>query len=152
LTSDPPLSPIIFEWLERLQASGYRLTASRRAVVETVAENIFALDPTEIFIAARRLSPRLGLVTVYRTLEKLEQLGLVQRVHQPDGCHAYIASAQGHQHLLVCRRCSRTEYFGGDNLDPLIAQVGRDRDFLIQDHWLQLYGLCAACRENGDKR
>ena len=147
---DTSLSPVMVEWLERLQTSGYRLTTARRAVVETVAENSFALDPTDIFIAARRISPRLGLVTVYRTLEKLEQLGLVQRVHQPDGCHAYIASAQGHQHLLVCRRCNRTEYFTGDNLDPLIAQLGRDRGFLIQDHWLQLYGLCSACRGYGE--
>ncbi len=139
----------IHEWLERLQESGYRVTDSRRAVVETVAENTYALDPTQIFIAARKIAPRLGLVTVYRTVEKLEELGLLQRVHQPDGCHAYIAAAHGHQHLLICRRCNRAEYFSGDDLDLLIAAVGKDRGFIVQDHWLQLYGLCDRCQHDG---
>lgn len=134
-------------WYEKLQASGYRLTSPRRAVVEVVAGNPFALDPAQIFIRARHLAPHLGLVTVYRTLEKLEELELVQRVHQPDGCHAYLSAGRGHQHLLICRSCSRAEYFSGDDLNPLIAQLGVDRGFLIQEHWLQLYGICADCLE-----
>lgn len=134
-------------WYELLQVSGYRLTSPRRAVVKVVAGNPFALDPAQIFILARQLAPHLGLVTVYRTLEKLEDLGLVQRVHQPDGCHAYLTTGNGHQHLLICRSCNRAEYFSGDDLNPLIAQLGQDRGYLIQEHWLQLYGVCADCRE-----
>ena len=136
-------------WLDRLQSSGYRLTGSLRAVVQVVAEHPYALDPTQIFIFARQAAPHLGLVTVYRTLEKLEEIGLVQRVHQPDGCHAYVAAAGGHQHLLICRRCSRAEYFSGDDLSSLFVKVGRERGFLIQDHWLQLYGLCSRCQAEG---
>ena len=135
------------EWLDRLKASGYRLTDSTRAVVQVVAENSFALEPAQIFISARQLSPHLGLVTVYRTLDKLEETGLVQRVHQLNGCHAYVPAAPGHQHLLVCRSCSRVEYFSGDDLDELFGQVGRERGFVIQDHWLQLYGLCSVCQK-----
>ncbi len=137
------------EWLNRLKASGYRLTDSMRAVVQIVAENSFALDPAQIFIFARRLAPHLGLVTVYRTLDKLEEAGLVQRVHQLDGCHAYVAAAEGHQHLLVCRKCGRAEYFSGDDLSALFGQLGKERGFLIQDHWLQLYGLCSGCQKQG---
>ncbi len=133
-------------WLTALQQSGYRVTAACRAVVAVVAENHYARDPSQIFIEARRSYPHLGLVTVYRTLEKLETLGLVQRVHQPDGCHAYIAAAAGHQHLFICRACQRAEYFDGDDLGELIERLGADRGFLIQDHWLQLFGLCADCR------
>jgi Fur family transcriptional regulator, ferric uptake regulator len=143
----PNSHALMERWFEELQASGYRLTSPRRAVVEVVAGNPFALDPAQIFIQARQQAPHLGLVTVYRTLEKLEELNLVQRVHQPDGCHAYLTAGNGHQHLLICRSCSRAEYFSGDDLNPLIAQLGQDRGFLIQEHWLQLYGMCAECQE-----
>jgi Fe2+ or Zn2+ uptake regulation protein len=73
----PPISEI---WLDSLQESGYRLTAPRRAIVAIIADSSRALDAIEIYDQGRSEHPRLGLVTVYRTLEKLEQLGLVQRV------------------------------------------------------------------------
>ncbi len=135
-------------WLERLQTSGYRVTGSRRAVVEVVAGSAYLRNPMEIYRIAVQRYPGLGLVTVYRTLEKLEELGLVERVHLADGCHSYIASAQGHQHLLICTRCNRAEHFSGDDLTPLMTELGSDRGFTIQDHWLQLFGLCRACQES----
>jgi len=135
------------KWLERLQAQGYRLTAPRRAVVQVVSgETQRALNPTEIYDLAREHYPKLGLVTVYRTLEKLEELGLVQRVHQQDGCHAYIAGFVGHQHLLICERCGCATYFEGDDLSPLIARVEGESGYQINDHWLQLFGICQKCR------
>jgi Fe2+ or Zn2+ uptake regulation protein len=140
-------SALVDLWLAKLQNSGYRITGARKAVVEVVAGNPYALDPMDIFVAAHAIDARLGLVTVYRTLEKLVELGLVQRVHSPDSCHAFVMAAPGHQHLLICTECNHIEYFSGDELDPLMEALGRDRNFLIQDHWLQLYGLCANCRE-----
>jgi|YelNatPaOPRAMG01_1025707.scaffolds.fasta_scaffold02251_14 Fur family ferric uptake transcriptional regulator len=133
------------DWLERLHESGYRLTSPRRAVVETVATSAFLLNPMEIFIQARQRYPALGLVTVYRTLEKLEELSLVQRVHQADGCNSYVAAASGHQHLLICRRCNRAEYFSGDDLSDLFASIGAEHGYRVDGHWLQLFGLCENC-------
>ncbi|MGH2522399.1 MAG: Fur family transcriptional regulator [Anaerolineales bacterium] len=135
------------EWLARLQANGYRLTGPRRAVVEIVAASRRALNPTQIFDLARRRYPSLGLVTVYRTLDKLEELGLVQRVHQPHGCHAYLPATAGHQHLLLCHRCGQAEYFGGDNLDALMSSIAGSSGYVIEDHWLQLFGICADCQQ-----
>jgi Fur family ferric uptake transcriptional regulator len=143
----PSISELVDEWLDKLQNSGYRITGARKAVVEVVAGNPFALDPMDIFVAAHKIDAHLGLVTVYRTLEKLVELDLVQRVHSPDSCHAFVMAAPGHQHLLICTACNRIEYFSGDELGPLMEAIGRERDFLIKDHWLQLYGLCSSCRE-----
>ncbi len=133
------------DWLRRLRAGGYRLTAPRRAVVETVAATRHALSPIEIHEQTRLKYPRLGLVTVYRTLEKLETLGLVERVHHPEGCQAFVPSLAGHQHLLVCERCGRVVYFSGDQLDALIAEVASWSGFRIESHWLQLLGFCSHC-------
>jgi Fur family transcriptional regulator, ferric uptake regulator len=134
-------------WLVQLQNNGYRLTGARRAVVEMVARSRRAVTPVEIFDQARGRYPALGLVSVYRTLEKLEELGLVQRVHQESGCNAYLPNAVGHQHLIICQDCGRAEYFDGDDLDALFDRVGRQHGFSVRDHWLQLFGLCPACRQ-----
>ena len=135
-------------WLAQLQAQGYRLTAPRRAVVDIVARSTHLLSPAEVYERTRRRHPAIGLVTVYRTLEKLEDLGLIQRVHQPGGCHAFIASAAGHQHLLICQDCGLAEYFSGDDLEPLMKTIGRSSGYAIKEHWLQLFGLCAACKRD----
>ena len=134
------------DWLEKLQSSGYRLTSPLRVIVDILAGSPRALGPLEIFDLGRRQYPRMGLVTVYRALEKLEELGLVQRVHQLNGCHAYLRSADGHEHILLCTRCGRVVYFHGDDLTSLIASVAQKTGFTIQEHWLQLHGLCTACQ------
>jgi Fur family transcriptional regulator, ferric uptake regulator len=134
------------KWLTQLQENGYRLTEARRAVVETVQESTRALTPIEVFDMARKKYRALGLVSVYRTLEKLEELNLVQRVHQPQGCQAFIAESSGHEHLLLCQNCGQVTFFEGDDLDPLIKTISKNTGYLIREHWLQLFGLCQACQ------
>ena len=139
------------DWFNKLQDNGYRLTETRRAVVETMANSDRVLDPTQIFDLARERCASLGLVTVYRTLAKLEELSLIQRVHQSDGCHAYFPAVEGHQHMVICQDCGRVEYFMGDALDNLMDRVSQESGYLIHDHWLQLFGVCACCQKSTDK-
>jgi Fur family ferric uptake transcriptional regulator len=133
-------------WLTALSDNGYRLTGARRAVVEIVAESPRALTPLEVFDSARAAHPELGLVSVYRTLEKLEELHLIQRVHQPEGCQAFVSANQGHQHMLLCQKCGKVTFFEGDDLENLISVISGKTGYKIQEHWLQLFGLCATCR------
>jgi Fur family transcriptional regulator, ferric uptake regulator len=135
------------DWFDKLQDNGYRLTETRRAVVETMANSDRVLDPTQIFDISRERCPSLGLVTVYRTLAKLEELSLIQRVHQSDGCHTYFPAVDGHQHMLICQRCGRVEYFMGDALESLMKRVSEESGYQINDHWLQLFGICNYCQE-----
>lgn len=135
----------IDRWLALLEEQGGRLTGPRRAIVELLANSEKALSPVDIFDQARRSYPKMGLVTVYRTLDILITLGLVERLHQADGCHMYLRAAHGHEHIMLCIRCGRATYFSGDDLSPLIQKVSRESGFLIQDHWLQLQGLCKNC-------
>jgi Fe2+ or Zn2+ uptake regulation protein len=135
-------------WITKLQSNGYRLTNARYAVVETVAGAASALNPLEVFERAKTTCPGLGLVSVYRTLEKLEQVGLIQRVHQPDGCNAYLPHADGHQHLIICKNCGKAEYFDGkEDMDAFYERVAGEHGFTVSEHWLQLFGLCAECKE-----
>jgi Fe2+ or Zn2+ uptake regulation protein len=133
-------------WLTQLKDNGYRLTNARKAVVEIVAHASTALNPMEVFDQAKSACPSLGVVTVYRTLEKLEELNLIQRVHQPDGCNAYLPHADGHQHLIICEDCGKAEYFDGkEDMDTFFSKVAGEHGYTISDHWLQLFGICSEC-------
>lgn len=140
-------------WLNKLEGSGFRITSPRCAVIDVMVNAKSLLDPMEIFLKARSAYPRLGLVTVYRTLEKLEQLDLIQKVHDQNGCHSYIAASDGHQHLLICSVCQKAEYFTGDDLTPLMDSLGSQKGYKITGHWLQLSGICSEClHRNGNEK
>lgn len=132
-------------WLTQLKENGYRLTNARRAVVKIVVNTTFALNPLDVYEQAKANCPSLGLVTVYRTLEKLEELDLIQRVHQPNGCNAYLPHADGHQHLIICQQCGKAEYFEGDDMNAFFERVAGEHGFTVNEHWLQLFGICSDC-------
>jgi Fur family ferric uptake transcriptional regulator len=134
------------EWIAQLQENGYRLTEARRAVIEIVQRSTRAITPVEVFDMARKKYRALGLVSVYRTLEKLEELHLIQRVHQPQGCQAFISANHGHEHLLLCQNCGQVAFFEGDDLEILIKTISKKTGYQIREHWLQLFGLCQACQ------
>lgn len=137
-------------WLELLQQDGCRVTAPRRTIVELLVNSPRAMDALELYDLSRKVQPGIGLVTVYRTLEILEQLNLIQRVHREDGCHMVMKAAVGHQHYLVCTTCGRTTLFQGDDLSQLFSSVASETGYRVQDHWLQLFGTCPAClKDNG---
>lgn len=138
-------------WLTQLKENGYRLTNARKAVVKTVVNTTFALNPLDVYEQAKANCPSLGLVTVYRTLEKLEELGLTQRVHQPDGCNAYLPHADGHQHLIICQQCGKAEYFEGDDMNAFFERVAGEHGFTVREHWLQLFGTCSDCETLVDR-
>ena len=132
-------------WLEMLEEKGCRITGPRQAIVELMVNSDHVLGPVDIFDRAREKYPKMGLVTVYRTLDILAELGLVERVHQMEGCHMYMRAAKGHEHIMLCKKCGKAAYFSGDDLGPLIQKISEDSGFLIQEHWLQLHGLCRDC-------
>lgn len=122
-----------------------KLTRPRQAILDIIAAAEHHLTPAEIHKRARKKYPHLGLVTVYRTLELLTELGYVQRVHFHDGCHSYIAAAHEHAHHLVCSHCGKAEEFENCDLEPLIANLQRRTGFEINVHMLELMGRCPAC-------
>jgi len=135
-------------WMNILREKGYRITPPLSAVARIMSECIRVMDAREIFLQARHDLPDIGLMTIYRALEKLEDARLVQRVHQPKGCQSFAPAPAGHQHLLLCENCGRHEYFSGDDLDAWFNGIGKDKGFYISDHWLQLFGQCNTCKRH----
>lgn len=137
----------MIRWEQRLTDAGCRVTEPRRAVMQVLMNTQAPLAPLEILERGSAIHPRLGLVTVYRTVMLFEELNLAYRVHRSDGCHGYVATSPGHHHHIICRQCGRTvEFPGSEDLDLLIQQVEQRTDYQVDDHLLQLFGLCPGCR------
>jgi Fe2+ or Zn2+ uptake regulation protein len=117
-----------------------------KVIVDILVKSDRLLNPTEIYMQAKNINPKIGLVTVYRTVEKLEHSGLIDRVHMPDGCQSFFQSSEGHQHLLICTNCGKAEYFQGENLNTFFQKIGEQFGYQVKDHWLQLFGLCQDCK------
>lgn len=137
----------IDNWKSELSKSGYRLTKPRRAILEIIAGSSRPLTPMDIFDQARPKAPGIGLVTVYRTIEKLEELKLVDRVHQIGQCQTIIKGTSGHQHLLICTRCGNSAYFDGLETEGQYKEIGKTFGYKVTGHWLQLSGLCLNCQK-----
>lgn len=138
-------------WLALLEKDGGRVTTPRRAIVNLLVNAIHAMDASEIYNVVRRENPRVGLVTVYRTLDLLARLGLVERIHLKDDCHMILHAAHGHEHAVLCTNCGRAEYISGEDLSGWMERVSLESGFKIQSHWLQLQGLCKDCQKAEEK-
>lgn len=131
--------------LGTMQASGARLTAPRRAVARVLGESDGWMSVEAIAVRARRHCPSIGLVTVYRTLDLLESLGIARRVHGPTGCHGYALASIDDGHFVVCRGCHQVIEFEGCDVDRVVRRVARRTGFQVEAHMLELVGLCPAC-------
>ena len=134
-------------WEQCLADAGCRITAPRRAVMQVLQKASVPLSPREILEQGKRVCRKLGLVTVYRTVNLLAELNLVRRVHREDGCHGYLLASPGHRHALICQCCGRAvEFQGEDDLHALIERVEAGTGYRVDDHLLQLLGLCPDCQ------
>ena len=132
-----------------LAARGLRLTRQRRAVLEAVAATNGAISPLQLYEAARAQCPDLGLTTVYRTLELLSEVGALRRVHGADRCEAFVPAQAAHGHVVVCTVCGTATEFTDCDMSPVLEAAARETGYEINEHFLQLGGLCAACGRSG---
>jgi Fur family ferric uptake transcriptional regulator len=130
-----------------LREHGYKLTPQRHAVLKVIASSSDHMTPEAIYEKTRLENPNIGLVTVYRTLDLLNGLNLVCRVHAPDGCRSYMMRRPvGHHHHLVCSQCGRVVDFTDCTLTDLEKRLSQETKFDIKEHILEFYGLCPDCR------
>ena len=150
---------------DALAQAGYSNTRSRRAVLMAICEAGGQASGAELLALGRTHHPPLGFVTVYRTLDLLLSLGLVRKLHLAEGCHTYALSMAGkrdelsgaevrgaeshsHGHHVICQRCNRAVEFEGCDLDAVVAAAEAQTGFHVQEHWLEMFGVCPACRES----
>ena len=135
--------------LAALADAGYRRGGARTAVVEALAGHDCAVTALDLDDELRRRKPSVGRASVYRALEQLEQLGLVQRVEVCRGTAGYerIDPTGHHHHHAICRDCGRMVPFEDSNLEQAIGRLSREMDFEVAGHDVVLRGVCASCAD-----
>ena len=140
------------DWAERALAAlahaGYRPGGARRAVVALLAAQDCCLSAQEMFERLRGGERPVGIASVYRTLEQLGALGLVQRVDVGDATARYerATPAGDHHHHVVCVDCGRVEPFTDDRLERAVERVAGNVGFAVDAHEVVLRGACGDCR------
>ena len=133
--------------LATLQAAGHRRGGARTAVVEALAGHDCAVTALDLDDQLRRRTPRVGRASVYRALEQLEQLGLVQRIEVARGIAGYerIEPDGHHHHHAICRECGRMVPFEDPSLERAIGKVSAGISFDVTEHDVVLRGRCDRC-------
>jgi Fur family ferric uptake transcriptional regulator len=127
-----------------LRDRGLRATPQRRHVLEAV-DALGHATPEQVCEHVQRRDADVSLATVYRTLELLEELGLVTHAHLEHGAPTY-HSVRSREHLhLVCRSCGRVQEADARHGHALAAALEAERGFLTDVRHLALHGLCADC-------
>ena len=130
---------------EVLRARGLRLTAQRQLVLEAV-HSLGHATPDQVHARVAETAAGVNITTVYRTLELLEELGLVTHAHLSHGAPTYHTVGEVQHVHLVCRGCEKVTEVSSRVLGPLAGTLLADQDFAIDIGHVALFGKCAECR------
>jgi len=129
-----------------LAKKGCKNTKSRRAVLNILQKADTALSAEDIFILVKESGNSINLSTVYRTLELMEKISLVEKTVMRDGKARYTLTGNGHKHHIICTNCHKTVEISACPLETLENDVMRETSFDITGHKLEIYGLCPECK------
>jgi Fe2+ or Zn2+ uptake regulation protein len=130
--------------MQRLAEQGYRLTTTRAAVAEAIAGHSAQFTAREL---VDELEPRgIGRATVFRALDLLVQIGLLERLHGDLSCHSYTYCAPEHHHHLICTSCGQVTSVVAGNIERELRNLARQANFRALSHHIEVYGQCQACQ------
>ena len=133
--------------LARLADAGYRRGGARRELINLMAEQRCALSALELEQALGHGGRRVSRASVYRILEELEAINVVQRVDIGAGISRYepVRRGRGHHHHLICEHCGRLEPFSDEGLERAIQRLSERVPLQVSEHEVLLRGACQAC-------
>lgn len=138
---------------EILKSHGLKVTNQRVLLLEALSKHKGEhLTPEEIYEIVKEEHPEIGLATVYRTIQLLCQLELVEKVVLVDGIVRYEMAERGrgrahHHHHIICLDCGNVESFEDDLLENLESAIAKKTGFEIVNHEVKFYGYCNKCKE-----
>jgi Fur family ferric uptake transcriptional regulator len=132
---------------EYLADRGLKSTSQRDKILDVFVKAGRHLSAEELYARVKKSHPGIGYATVYRTLKLLAEAGLAQERRFEDGFTRYEhASPDTHHDHLICTRCGAIIEFENERIEALQQDVARKNRFKVQNHKLELYGLCEVCQ------
>ncbi len=132
------------------EEKGHRKTQPRNRIAIRLSElaasgQDFSVE--DLWHDLQRYDTRLGRATVFRAVEMLVNIGLLNRIEFSDGSHTYRACGDEHHHHLTCRKCHRVVDVDICIPDDQLIAIGKQTGFEIDGHSLVLFGVCADCQD-----
>jgi Fur family transcriptional regulator, ferric uptake regulator len=129
-----------------LRQRGFKVTPQRRTIIREIIDSKEHQTPNAIYEKVRREHPSIGLVTIYRTLEMLAELGLICEMHAGGSCRSYLMRRPAeHHHHLICSDCGKVVDFTDCGLEELEKRISKESHFKINGHLLEFLGQCRKC-------
>jgi len=149
MTVAPKRDPLAFgsidEVADALRRAGHRVTTPTRTVLEALFASGEPVSAEQIADGLDGQLPTLELTSVYRNLERLEQLGVVSHVHVTHGAGLYALARDGDREYLVCERCGRLTSVEPAELDPIRDAISDQFGYHVRFSHFPLHGHCADC-------
>jgi len=127
-----------------LSSAGMRMTNQRALILDIIRRG--HLDADEVYRQAREKQPRLSLSTVYRTLRRLKELGLVEELHFAEAHHHYEVKPPAEHHHLVCLGCGKIVEFESPLSQEMKQEIARKQGFEVTGVEVHMTGYCSKCR------
>jgi Fe2+ or Zn2+ uptake regulation protein len=144
-----------YDLLNVVERRGIRLTAQRRALIETIQEATSHLDAASLLKLARRRDPNIDRATVYRTIDLLKRMGMIDELdlmHIEGEKHYYEVKTQKDHLHLACFGCGEIREFTSPSFERLKQEIGMKNQFEIQAMRLEVGGLCRQCAAQKRKK
>ena len=147
------------EFKEMLTAKGLKLTNQRLIVLKVLDKHRdIHMAAEDIYKLVKAECPDIGLATVYRTVQLLLEMQLVDRINLDDGCvryeigHRVDGESKHTHHHLICKDCGKVLSFNDDLLEELENHIEKMTGFRVLDHELKFYGQCKDCAEKSAEK
>lgn len=133
--------------LQQLSERGFRDTRARRAIVETVLTRDGQFNARQLHADLGRRG--VGRATVFRTLDLLVEMGVLNRLHTDGRCSSYIVCADQHHHHLVCERCGAVQEISDGRVERALRAMAAESSFRAREHHVEIVGVCRDCQNSG---
>ena len=136
------MSPVIKELFSQ---KGINLTSQRMLIAETLLKSSKHIKAEELYQMVHKKNPKIGLATVYRTLQIMKDRGLIEKRDFGEGCSRYEDSKAMHHDHLICLKCGRVIEFDEPTIETMQMEVAKKNKFKVLSHRLELFGYCNHC-------
>lgn len=127
---------------------GLKSTRQRDVILDCFLASARHISIEELYLKLRAKNPNIGYATVYRTLKLFAESGIAREIQFGDGQTRYEHATEGEHHdHLVCTRCGKIIEFENETIEQLQQEVAKSHGFLIENHKLELYGVCSLCKK-----
>lgn len=134
------------EWVDMLKRKGYKFTEQRKAILNVLNDKAGHYNANEIFNIVAEKIPNISFSTIYRNLETLVRLGIVNKLSIEEGLNHFELSSRGHHHHIICKLCGDVREIDFCPYKAIEKSRLEEIGFEPLEHKFEIYGLCSKCR------